>query len=726
MDIFSRASSVFSRVVRAVRKEVSASWTSMWGDSTSDRVNPANFMANDKNWVYVCVDKIADSVSAIPIKLMKYNKNGEDTELFDVEPIDLLDKPSAQMTGRDFRYTTIAHLELTGNAYWLKDSDGQPTELFPLNPKNVTPKYADDGMSIVSFSYRAGTPTGAVKTVVYPASRIIHIKYPNPASPLMGRGTLEPIAEWVDVDNYATEFNRRFFQNSATFGGALETEATSEEAQAAVRMSLENNYRGLQNAHKLMVLPKGVKLVNRDVTPRDMQMQQADATFRDKILAAFGVPKSVVGIVEDVNRANAESSNYVFSAFTVKPKMDRLITYLNEFYLPLFKGSEQLYFTYADPTPENATLSIEESKASLAGAPWETPNEVRAKKGLAPVDGGDTLQSLVNMYPVGELPPAPNDPIAKSKKAPRIDKTDRASDLIAVKAFDLFKSGQDEAKHKAFVTRVSHYELELKKHFSSHDRSQKQGVLDKIRTLDLTKKIGPTELFDKEKEIEEIKTFALPVMKKLSKQEGERAAELVARAQVANLLKKSYSVSSRLLSILEASIGRMARSYTQTTLDLLIDTINNAIYDGKSLDEISDEVSKVYGLTDEYRAERVARTEVFSAANDASKDAYLESGVVKTMKWHTAEDERECEFCAPLNGKSIGVTESFFDKGDTVKGQEGGELPVDYETIENPPLHPQCRCYILPDVISIKSIADEKASDTEDDFWGALDKMLDE
>ncbi len=719
MDFFSKTIPNAARTLSSwMKKEVSVSWTTIFGgDIGSDRVTASNLMDNDKNWVYVCVDKIADSVSAIPLKLMSYKKDGLDEEVINHPALDLLNKPDEQMTGRDFRYVTMAHLELTGNAYWLKDKTGKPTTLFPLNPKNVTLKVAKDGMSVEAYKYRAGAAqVGVMQEKVLQPDLIIHLKYPNPRNPLVGRGTVEPIAEWVDVDNYATEFNRKFFLNSANFGGAIETDNDSLEKMEKTRLHFENNYKGIQNAHKLLLLPKGHKLNDQGLTPKDMQMKEADSTFRDKILAAFGVPKSVVGIVEDVNRANAESSNYVFMAFTIKPKMDRLVTYLNEFYLPLFAGTEKMYFTYDNPVPENEAISIQENQAALGNAPWMTVNEVRAKKGLAPVDGGDVVMGSSMMTPVGSSVPMDDDESDptktkamsfKKKAAPRVDKVGPVADTLVDNLMALFKASTSNttaaAIHADFIKRVTHYELEFEKVVKEHDRAQRKDVLAKVKNFN-GKKVAPSDLLDKQKEIEKFIAAVTPVIDKLVKEEGERATEYLAKTQANNFLKKEFTMSVRLQEIVKASIKRMARSYTQTTIDFLIQAVNDGIADGDSIDEITDTISKVFDKGEEYRASRIARTEVFSTANDAGKDAYRQSGIVKSIRWKTAADELVCDLCGPMDNKVIGISENFFDKGQTVEGDSGESYDLNYEAVGNPPLHPNCRCFILPEEISVKAM----------------------
>src|SRR5690606_4734669 len=55
-----------------------------------------------------------------------------------------------------------------------------------------------------------------------------------------------------------------------------------------------------------------------------------------------------------------------------------------------------------------------------------------------------------------------------------------------------------------------------------------------------------------------------------------------------------------------------------------------------------------------------------------------------------------CEFCQALNGKIVGLSSSFANVGENVEGALGGVYIVDYMDITHPPLHPNCKCSILP------------------------------
>jgi hypothetical protein len=58
--------------------------------------------------------------------------------------------------------------------------------------------------------------------------------------------------------------------------------------------------------------------------------------------------------------------------------------------------------------------------------------------------------------------------------------------------------------------------------------------------------------------------------------------------------------------------------------------------------------------------------------------------------------------CIPGNGI---LRKNFFDPGAAIGGADGGSMSADDVDIgghRRPPLHPDCRCYLRPEEISIK------------------------
>jgi HK97 family phage portal protein len=691
----------------------------------SGNASDSNLIGSNKNWVFVCTNKIAMTMAGITLKLRKYNTKGEDEEVFENPVLTLLAKPNKFQTGRDFWYMIVSHLELTGNAYLLKDKEMNPTELMPLIPSNVRCNL-NESTKLVEYAYQNNG-----KGIVYPAGMIIHLKHPNPSNILKGRGTLAGIAEWVDVDAAATEFNRLFFKNGAAPSGILETQATDEQGLKLARVGFEQKYQGALNSHKTAILPKGAKYTSM-TTPADMQFVEADSRFRDKILSGFGVPKSVVGIVEDVNRANADSSNYVFMKFTIDPKMRQIISYLDELLLPAFniKGH---YFDYDNIIPENEDFELRENQVALAGQSYMSINEVRAREGLPRIDNGDFIYGGFATIPIGKPEVQENsldDATTKGNKKnfnPKFarefaqDKmTDKIVDKVAGNIASKTKEMMEEVKHKEFITRVTPYESKFVKQVKVVDEKMKEMAL---ASVDQEKAFGTWAsrkgLLDMDKVEQLFVSFTVNVLQDLIKEEGQ--AQMSALEAPAPFNPMNETMQDKLKNTLKLT----AQSYTTTTLKLLNSSLDEGVSNGESLAKLTERVAEVFNLTDTYRAEQVARTTVFSMANASAREAYKQSGVVNAVKWHTAEDEMTCEFCEPLNDKIIDIDDVFFEKGDVVRGSKGGKLSVAFGDVEDPPVHPNCRCFTLAEDISVeRSTAPVQSKDDEADFLKNLLEVL--
>jgi hypothetical protein len=103
------------------------------------------------------------------------------------------------------------------------------------------------------------------------------------------------------------------------------------------------------------------------------------------------------------------------------------------------------------------------------------------------------------------------------------------------------------------------------------------------------------------------------------------------------------------------------------------------------------------------RAITIARTEAQRASRSAEVEAWKSSGVVTGKTWLLAPDP--CEFCEAASDafskNAVGLEDSFYQKGDLLFGTpdaEGNrrEMLMDYEDIDGPPLHPNCRCSLQP------------------------------
>lgn len=679
------------------------------GANEVQRVDKSNLIANNKNWVFICTDFIAKAVSGVELRLMKYSNSGDDVEVLDHPVLDFLKKPNPQLNDTDFIYSHTASKKITGNAYWKIDRSGAKVTLTPLVATRIETVLDKQTGEVVQYKYRQGA-----KVHTYDVSEVLHDKTPNPYNIHTGMSTLEGVADWIDIDAFAQQFHRRFFTNGATFGGFIETEEETEERVTLIKLGLATEHQGVDNAHKLGVLPKGAKFKGRDVSMSDMQFQEGDVRNRDKILTAFGIPKAVLGIVEDVNRANAEASEYVFSKYTLKPEMRSLCSFLNDSILPLFTKDDTLYFTFEEVVPDNEELKLKQAEVALNKAPYMTINEVRAEQGLPPIENGDVVQGNPMTVPVGS-------PQQRTVKKPltKGQKREKQLEEIAEKITDITLKtfGEDvavkkkvnksvesedelEVEHKAFVARVTEYEKQLRDKLIEYNQRVQNDVIRNLGTL-ITKavsekKISKQDIYDQESEVAVMVDFAKPILKLLAIEEADLVFAELVEGEVFD------TDDERLAKEVNDTSLAMAQSYTNTTAEKLTIELNQGLADGDSLVELTERVQNVMDFRTAVGAVQTAQTEAFHIANEASNVAYIQSGVVKSKKWYTAQDERVCEFCGPMHEKTVEVTKSFFKKGEKVEGRDGGELFTDYRSVEHPPLHPSCRCQIKPDRIEIE------------------------
>jgi len=686
------------------------------------KVDPQKAFEVFSGYTAACIRAIAEDVAAIPLELYTINKAGDYERQYDHELLDILDAVNPQQTGLELKYNTAAHLESVGNAYWLLDGvktdKDKPRAIYLLDPSRtrVIAKRDDFPYTILGYELRLNTTTK-----YYKPHEILHIKYPDPSDPIEGIGTVQTAAQWIDADNYAQEFNRRFFLNGARIGGFLESEsAYTPEQLEYLKKSFENIFKGVENAYRVAALPKGTTYKPGGETQKDMDFGNLMDRMGSRILAAFRVPKSVLGITEDVNRANAEATNYIFALRTIKPKMRLITTYINEFLVPRY--GDNLHLDFEDPVPENRELRIQEMAVATGNQPVMSINEAREEYfGLDPVDRGENVMTDFSKIPLGApKPKAADRPTIKRNgirapitRAARIAKTRKTISLsiseAITKELENIETKTKEIKNKNittltdeeydvvwknFAARVDKYEKLAIDKIREHNKDTFKEVRENLEQALKSKDISPDKLLDIDKRMALLVDLLTPLVEDLAKTEGAAAAELLGIADL-NILNDDVKKA------LARGIQLMSESYNKTTLSLLQEKINASLSSGASLDDLESDISQIEEFSDEVRAAQVARTETFRVANEATKEAWKQTGVVKTIKFYTAADERVCPFCEPLHGKVIGIEENFFEKGDEITGSDGSTMKVDYDDIGTPPIHPSCRCYTRPSEISI-------------------------
>ena len=147
-----------------------------------------------------------------------------------------------------------------------------------------------------------------------------------------------------------------------------------------------------------------------------------------------------------------------------------------------------------------------------------------------------------------------------------------------------------------------------------------------------------------------------------------------------------------------------ARGVNKYTAVRVTEIIGTGVLDGLTIPEIASKVQDwAVAEEDGVRATRrraltIARTESQRATRSAEVEAWKSSGLVEGKTWLLAPDP--CEFCEAaskaFSADAVGIEDAFYEKGHTLTGADGGTMVLDYESIQGPPLHPNCRCSLQP------------------------------
>ncbi|RSN26504.1 phage portal protein [Streptomyces sp. WAC 05977] len=371
-----------------------------------DAVAQLDAMANNGT-VFGIVDKTSTAVGGTEWRLYRSAKSGKDEDRVEVTShavLDLLNRPNPFMTRMELFEAAQQHIDLTGEAFLLvsraKGFGRIPVELWPIRPDRMTPA-AHPTKYLTGWVYTS--PDG--EQVPLDVDQVIHVRKPNPMNPYRGLGPVQTELTRIYGAQAAAEWNASFFRNDASPGGIISVEKRlTDEEFYELSERWDEQHRGVGRAHRVAMLEHGATWIDRKYTMRDMQFVELRALSRDAIMEAFGFPKPMLGITEDVNRANADAGEYVFAKWLTVPRCNRWRDVLTAKLLPMFSTTTGMEIDYDSPVPadEAAENEARKSRAEAVAALVEVGFDGNtAAKAYELPDG------LVWHKPVDEAPDPP-------------------------------------------------------------------------------------------------------------------------------------------------------------------------------------------------------------------------------------------------------------------------------------------------------------------------------
>jgi len=296
-----------------------------------------------------------NAVSKTTFRLYRGNiGDGAKTEVTKHPALVVLQQPNPDTSRTEFFRTWQAHRDLTGKAYiYVAKSStpgfsNRPLYIYNLRP-DLTDPVTDELGETTGYRY---TPPSGGGQVIYDAADIDFMRYIDPANPISGIGPVKSLFTELHSSALASDWQRFFFLNSANPGGVLEYDQVLEDHEMErIVKQLEELHKGVRNSHRVLIA-NGGRWQSNAQNVRDMQFPELREGLRDAVLETFGVPKILLGQTNNVNRASAETAEYIFAKWVIEPILVDLREWLNYCFLPRFSSTDRfgrLYFDFDSP-----------------------------------------------------------------------------------------------------------------------------------------------------------------------------------------------------------------------------------------------------------------------------------------------------------------------------------------------------------------------------------------
>lgn len=517
--------------------------------------------------------------------------------------------------------------------------------------------------------------------------------------------------------------------------------ATPTEWSSAMVRDIQEWWDGFMEGNQAQ--KRKAKFIPGGMTPYPLKdpklTDPLDEWLARVICWAFSLPPSA--LVKEVNRATAETAKETGLQEGLEPLKGWFKDLIDDL-LERYWGVTDLEFAWVDEEITDPKVKADVAK-TLTGKPIMTVNEARERfYNLDPLDaaalaelnpppmpafgggnlgGPDAPGKPGSDKPQGEekgngSASAPDLPPASGDKKEPTEKVVKAAVDAAVER--MRKAGGPRAipRNRAAVRTSA---KRLKAAFGRYFKAQKQALVNAVRDRD-TGKVAKMdqdsflELWDSIQDPELKQKLAAEIIEVLEDMgiDGVEAALFQVRewmpteAELDAMLSQANDRAVEYAGERAAELVGMKKdpetgewkenpnpewAIDDSTRDAIQGLVTQAEEEGWSNDQLADAIGDATAF-DESRAEMVARTETAFADVAGNLEGYKASGVVQGKEWLMAQDE-VCEECQLLHGVVVPLDEPFPGEG-----------------ADGPPLHPNCRCDVLPVLIDPEAMEEAARS----------------
>jgi HK97 family phage portal protein len=338
--------------------------------------------------VYACVRLIAGAVATLPLCIFERDPSGRkevDSPLWYL----LNESPHNRWTASSMWEWIIKCNCLRGDAFavLVRNAAGIVTEIRPLHPNMVRVQREGDRLIYYVNEYDRYYGVDQDDMLHFPG-----FGYDGVAShSVIQYAAFQSIGVALATDEYSGSF----FANGAMTKHLITSDKKINPDQVdELRRIYSDKYAGTNNSGKPMVLSEGLKLTELSMTSADAELLDSRKYQVIDIARAFGVPPHMIGAQETTSSwgSGVEQMSIGFVKYTLNPYLNRITDELNR---KIFRTSRYyIEFQLDGLLKGDSKAESEADRQAIGGSQgpgWLTPNELRKKKNLPPIAGGDVL-----------------------------------------------------------------------------------------------------------------------------------------------------------------------------------------------------------------------------------------------------------------------------------------------------------------------------------------------
>jgi len=337
--------------------------------------------------VYACVSKISDTISSMGVSVERKDRDGSPEVIKDHPSSYLLGvEPNPYMGAYEFWQMVVSDALLYGQGHALITPERD--EMYWIPATEIDYKIdKDTGRKFYSYH---GAP-GPV-----PAESVLEIKAFRGDSPT--KVQLQNLKTAKSVQN----FGATFFENGGMLGGILTTkEPLSLEQMQQASDQWKQEYMGSGNAHKVAILGGGFNYQPLSVPLDQLQFLESKKYSTEEIARFYSVPPAMIGMDSNTAYSNYEQQVLQFFQGTILPWVRRIELEVER---KLLRDDKSLSCRFdVDSLLRADSTSRAQYYHSMLQDGVFNINEVRAREGLGPVDGGSEHHIQLNQIPLSKM-----------------------------------------------------------------------------------------------------------------------------------------------------------------------------------------------------------------------------------------------------------------------------------------------------------------------------------